>query len=125
MKKQKKTKAVFSPQDREIITAVKQAICKLYEISEEELLTTDSTSFASLRFYGFWLLARNTTIKDNAIAEVFGKVRSTVYYGIGQVNSQKVIYRDTASQLKMIADVANDSTNKKHEWFLRVDNTAR
>jgi hypothetical protein len=121
MRKRNKPKAVYTPEEREIILAIKQAVCKIYEITERDLLTNVSYSIAYLRFYCFWLLMRNTYIKDYAIAEAFGKTRSTVNYGVEQVDSQKDVYQETLKQLKMIAETANKSENKKYAWVLRLN----
>lgn len=95
MRKRNKPKAIYTPHEREIIVAIKQAVCKVYEITEKDLLTNVSFSIECLRFYCFCLLMRNTCIKDYAIAEAFGKSRNAVKYGVEQIDSQKDVYKET------------------------------
>jgi chromosomal replication initiation ATPase DnaA len=118
-----KQKAIFTPADREVIKAVKHAVCQLYEISEDDLVNDVTDAIAYLRFYCFWLLANNTDIKDYEIGAAFSKTRSAITYGISQVDSEKAVYRSTVSKLNLIADTANSFPNKKYEWHLQSTNT--
>ena len=120
-RKRNKPKAVYTPVDREVIKAVKQATCKVYEISEDDLLTNVSTSVAHLRFYCFWLL-KSAEVNENVIADAFGLSRTGIIYGIEQVDCQKNIYRETVSQLRMIAEATNEFP-KKYEWHIQLTNT--
>jgi len=121
-RKRNKPKAVYTPADREVIKAVIQGACNVYDITEDELMTNVSTSIAYLRFYCFWLLAKNTDIKEYAIAEKFGKTREAIVYGISQIDSQRNVYPDTARQLRMIAEAANGFHGKKFEWLIQSTN---
>jgi hypothetical protein len=122
-RKPHKQKAVFTPADREVIKAVKQAVCQIYEISEDVLMNDVSTAIAYLRFYCFWLLAKSTDIRDFEIGVSFLKTRPGVKYGIGQVDREIFLCRDTVNKLNMIAETANKFHNKKFEWHLQATNT--
>jgi hypothetical protein len=121
-RKRKKPRALFTPQQKELIKAVKMAVCATYEISEDELMKSDSWSIAELRYYCFWLTWKNTSLKDYAIAEAFGKVRNTVIYGLDRMESERRVYPHVNKALKTIADTANQYS-KKFEWSIQPINT--
>ena len=114
----KKPRAFFTPAQREIIKALKQAVCSIYEISEADFMTLDNHTVAYLRFYCFWILAKKASMKETAIAEVFSKARATVQYGVEQIESQRNVYREMAGELRVIADTANGYP-KKFEWCIQ------
>jgi chromosomal replication initiation ATPase DnaA len=117
-RKRKNPRALFTPQVKEMIKAIKQAACDTYEISEDDLLNEGSYTVAALRFYCYWLLWKNAGLKDYAIAEAFGKSRNAVCYGLDQIESQRNVYREVTSALKTIAAQANQYP-KKFDWCIQ------
>jgi len=115
--KGRKPRVFYTPAQREIIRAIKQAICEAYAITEDDLLNIDSCDAARLRYYCFWILAEKANMKDAAIADTFSRARSTVQYGIEQIAGQKDVYRNMAAEIKAIQEAANKYP-KKFEWCI-------
>jgi hypothetical protein len=117
--KRRKQRALYIPADKEMIKALKWAVCKLYEISEEDFMNDPGWAIAGLRFNCFWLLSQNSGLKDYEIGAAFGKCRRTANYGIDQVDSQRHVYKSVSSSLKAIIAEANEFPNKKFQWHLQ------
>lgn len=113
----KKTKVFYTPAQKEIIRAVKQAACETYEISETEFMTLDNRTVAQLRFYCFWILHNKASMNDTVIADIFSKRRSSIQYGIEQIDGRKDVYSDVARDLRNIMEAANNYP-KKFQWCI-------
>ena len=117
------TKPITStPADRELVHLVKKAACQHFEITEEQLVTEHSRTVANIRFLCYWIIARNTQLKDYAIGDFFNRRRACVIYGIEHVDVYRKIYRQTIDNLRSLAEIAN-TFDKKHAWRIQSINT--
>src|ERR1051325_7100056 len=111
-------KYIINPADRELISCVKRAACKHFEIEEERLIGDTSQVVANIRFLCFWLIAQNCQVKDYVIADSFRKGRTVVKYGVETIDVHIKIYRQTIDNLRKIADIANNF-DKNYSWGIQ------
>jgi len=117
--KRKGPKALFTPQAKEMVKAVKQAACTIYDLSEEDLLNDKSYTVASVRFMCFSVLFNNAGLKDYAIADAFGKSRNAVCNGLSKIEGQRDVYRDVREAINTIITTANEYPSKKFHWCIQ------
>jgi hypothetical protein len=115
-------KPIINPADRELVTFIKKATCKHFDIDERRLIEDKSVVVANIRFLCFWLIAKNSQLKDYAIADMFHKKRSVVNYGIDTIEVHRKIYRQTIDNLRQIALLA-DTFDKNYSWHIQPINT--
>lgn len=115
-------KAVFNPTDRELVESIKKAACEHFDITQDRLITDSTPTVANIRFLCFWLIDKNTEIKDYMIGRAFDKARGSVLYGIDLIDVHKKIYRQTLDNLRSIARIANNF-EKNYTWHIQPINT--
>lgn len=108
----------ISPQEKELMLAVIEGVCEYFDVSEDLLMSGENSSIVNMRYLCFYLITKNTSLKDYVIAEVFGKTRTTVCYGIRQIDWQKNIYAQTLNNLRGVVRLVNNF-EKKYEWLLQ------
>lgn len=109
-------KNVFlSPDDRELVEAVINAACIFFQIGREELI--NGTTMAKPRHLCFYIISNNTHLNEKAIGGVFRKARTTVQYGISQMQVHTKIYRQTLGNMQSIVAIAN-TFEKKYTWHI-------
>lgn len=109
--------SVLNPSDRELVQAIKKAACQYFEITEDRLMKDSTPTVANIRFLCFWLIGKNTHLKDYMIGQAFDMSRSGVLYGVELIEAHKDIYRQTLDNLRCIARIA-DNFEKNYSWHI-------
>ena len=98
----------LSKADKTKLDKITKACCEYYELTEKELMQTNSRSVTKVRQYACYLLHINIpTLSDRAMAEIFGKAKSTIQYGLETIEAHSRVYADTHTALQKIAEIAN------------------
>lgn len=108
-----KKEIFISPDDRELVEAVINATCQRLEICREDLMK--DRRHARHRNICYYIISRNTQLKETAIGKVFGHSRTACRYGIEQVGTHVKIYRQTLDMYTDIMELAN-TFDKKYQW---------
>lgn len=106
------------PFEKEVIEHTIRAACEYFDIPRDSLINDTTVAVANMRYLCFFLIFKNTALKDYMIADVFGKHRKTVNYGVSTIEFQKNIYAQTARNLRGIQQLMNNF-EKKYEWNLQ------
>lgn len=111
-------KCYISPTSKEIASTIIKAACNLFEIDKETLLFSSELSVCEIRHCCYYLIMKNTDLKDYAVGEIMGgKHRGTINHGMSKIEVQKNIYPQTFRNLNSIIKEANNF-EKQHPWQL-------
>lgn len=113
---------VYSPADRELISVIKKAACLHFDISEDDLTNDQKPQMANIRFLCYWIIMRNTSLKDYMVSSAFNRTRHSVSYGVGLIDTHREIYGQTLGNLRSIAQIANNF-EKKYLWHIQPIST--
>ena len=111
-------KRFINPVDLEIMEAVIMAICKYFNIQEDDLLSRPVTSEqTNVRRVAFYLIMTNTDLKHWQIADRFLCGRCSVTLSKDIISLHREVYTPTKNLITSIIEIANSFT-KKHAWHI-------
>lgn len=108
----------ISPNNLEIIDAVKRAAASYHRVSVDDLVHSKERHLIMSRYICFYIIKEMAySLYDYEIGYFFDKKRSVVMYGIDLVRAHMKIYRQVIGELNEIVDIAN-TFEKKYSWHI-------
>jgi len=94
-------------EDKKTSDLIVTAICKVYETDETTLLNAREYFFVGLRQQLFFLIKRNTDLKEEEIAFLFKMSRQRIISNIEQAQTSKKLYGSVQRSMRKIVELIN------------------